>query len=197
MTRSTSTLAAILANHPPGSDISATGENHNADTRQIHHGVRILAARLLRNIPGDRHGGSGIPDPGNHRRRTPSYAGRLSIAWDARVTNRPSTRYWKGSTHRSKEVRLAAIDALGNFTGTDNVRARLAKCLKIRTRRSGSGWWSELAHYPERRPATCLGRALEDEDPGVCRAALNQLTRQNYSAEAATRVARTDVQVFE
>jgi len=33
-----------------------------------------------------------------------------------------------------------------------------------------------------------LCRALEDEDLGVCRAALHQLTRENYSAETARRV---------
>ena len=31
-------------------------------------------------------------------------------------------------------------------------------------------------------------RALEDDDLGVCRTALNQLTSENYSAEAAQKV---------
>ena len=33
-----------------------------------------------------------------------------------------------------------------------------------------------------------LCRALEDEDLGVCRAAVHQLTRENYSVETAQRV---------
>jgi len=46
----------------------------------------------------------------------------------------------------------------------------------------------QITSLPGAEVSNYLCRALEDEDLGVCRAALNQLSRENYSVEAAQRV---------
>ena len=46
----------------------------------------------------------------------------------------------------------------------------------------------QITSLPGAEVSNYLCRALEDDDLGVCRTALNQLTRENYSAEAAQKV---------
>jgi len=184
----TSTLAAILANHPPRSDISATGENHNTDNRQIHHGVRILAARLLRSFP---ETGTEVlesliqvtTDEDPELRREAIHS--LGCMGDESALD----SILEGLDASQQGVRLAALDALGSFTGADNVRARLAKMLEDPDPAIRQRVVEQISALSGSEAGDFLGRALEDDDPGVCRTALNQLTRENYSAEAATRVA--------
>jgi HEAT repeat protein len=183
----TSTLAAILANHPAGDDISSTEEADDTDTRQIQPGGRILAARLL----------GGFPETGAE-----------AVKSLIRVTKEEDPELRRQAIHslgctgdesaldtildaldaEQEGVRLAALDALRNFTAADSVRTRLVEMLEdpdptIRQRVVG-----QIAPLSGTVVSDYLCQALEDDDLGVCRTALNQLNSENHSAQIARRV---------
>ena len=87
-----------------------------------------------------------------------------------------------------ESVRLAALDALKNFASSDSVDTRLAKMLGDPDPTIRQRVVEQITSLPGPEVTDYLCRALEDEDLGVCRAALHQLTRENYSAETAQRV---------
>jgi HEAT repeat protein len=181
----TSTLAAILANQPSSEDISSTGDD--SGFKQVQPGVRILAARLFRNFP--EPGAEAIKslihvcregDPGLHREAIHS----LGCSADELALD----TILDGLAAEQEGVRLAALDALGNFCGSDSVGTRLVEMLEDPDPTIRQRVVEQITSLPEADVSNYLCRALEDDDLGVCRAALNQLTRENYSAEAAQQV---------
>ena len=183
----TSTLASILANQPPANDISPSEVEGDTDHRQIQPGVRILAAKLLGSFP--ETGAEAVKsltqvakegDPELRREAINS----LRHAGDETALD----TILDGLAAEQEGVRLAALDALGNFTSSDNVRTRLFNMLEDPDPTIRQRIVEQITSLPGPEVSAFLCRALEDEDLGVCRAALHQLTRQNYSAETAQRV---------
>jgi HEAT repeat protein len=185
--RQTSTLAAILANQPPAEDISSTGDGDDIGFKQVQPGVRVLAARLFRNFP--EPGAEAIKslihvckegDPGLRREAIHS----LGCSADESSLD----TILDGLAAEQEGVRLAALDALGNFCGSDNVSTRLVKMLEDPDPSIRQRVVEQITIFPGAEVSNYLCQALEDDDLGVCRAALNQLSRENYSAEAAQLV---------
>jgi HEAT repeat protein len=183
----TSTLAAILANQPSGEDISSTGDGDDIGFKQVQPGVRILAARLFRNFP--EPGAEAVKslihvckegDPELHREAIHS----LGCSADELALD----TILDGLAADQEGVRLAALDALGNFYGSDSVSTRLVEMLEDPDPTIRQRVVEQITSLPGADVSNYLCRALEDDDLGVCRAALNQLTRENYSAEAAQQV---------
>ncbi|RLC58670.1 MAG: hypothetical protein DRI30_02300 [Chloroflexi bacterium] len=183
----TSTLAAILANQPSAEAVSSTGEADDIGFKQVQPGVRTLAARLFRNIP--EAGAEAIQslihvckegDPGLRREAIHS----LGCSADESALD----TILDGLTAEQEGVRLAALDALGNYCGSDSVGTRLAKMLEDPDPTIRQRVVEQITSLPGAEVSNYLCRALEDDDLGVCRTALNQLTRENYSAEAAQKV---------
>ncbi|MCP4874028.1 MAG: HEAT repeat domain-containing protein [Gammaproteobacteria bacterium] len=182
----TSTLAAILANQPP-TDISPNEVEDDTDHRQIQPGVRILAVRLLGSFPETISGAvksliqaTKEGDPELRREAIHS----LRRAGDESALD----TILDGLSAEQEGVRLAALDALGNFSSSDNVRTRLVDMLEDPDPTIRQRVVEQIISLPGPEVTDYLCRALEDEDLGVCRAALHQLTRQHYSAETARRV---------
>ena len=183
----TSTLAAILANQPPGNDISANEVEDKNDHRQIQPGVRILAAKLLGSSP---ETGAEVIKALIQATKEGDPELRREAINSLRRTGDESAldTILDGLAAEQEGVRLAALDALGNFTGSDNVRTRLFNMLEDPDPSIRQRVVEQIISLPGPEVSDYLCRALEDEDLGVCRAALHQLTRQNYSAETAQRV---------
>jgi HEAT repeat protein len=185
--RQTSTLAAILANQPRSEDIPAAENEDNVRYKQAQPGVRILAARLLGNFP--EPGAEAVKalilvskeeDPELHREAIHS----LGCAGDESALD----TLLDGLTAQQEGIRLAALDALGNFTGSDSVRTRLVKMLEDPDPTIRQRVVEQITSLPGAEVADYLCRALEDDDLGVCRTALKVLSRENYTAETAQRV---------
>jgi HEAT repeat protein len=183
----TSTLAAILANQPSARDISSTGDADDIGFKQVQPGVRTLAARLFSNFP--EAGTEAIKslinvcqegDPGLRREAIHS----LGCSADESALD----TILDGLAAEQEGVRLAALDALGNFRGSDSVGTRLVKMLEDPDPTIRQRVVEQITSLPGAEVGNYLCRALEDDDLGVCRAALNQLSRENYSAEAAQLV---------
>ena len=183
----TSTLAAILANQPRSEDIPAAGNEDNVTYKQTQPGVRILAARLLGNFP---ETGAEVvkslilaskeEDPELRREAIHS----LGCSGDESALD----TILDGLTAEQEGIRLAALDALGNFTGADSVGTRLVEMLEDPDPTIRQRVVEQITSLPGAEVTDYLCRALEDDDLGVCRTALNALTRENYSAETAQRV---------
>ncbi len=181
----TSTLAAILANQPPDNDISSAEEGDS--TSQIQPGVRILAAKLLGSSP--ETGAEVIKALIQVTKEGDPELRREAINSLRRTGDESALdTILDGLAAEQEGVRLAALDALGNFTGSDSVRKRLFKMLEDPDPSIRQRVVEQIASLPGPELSAYLCQALEDEDLGVCRAALNQLTRENYSAETAQRV---------
>jgi HEAT repeat protein len=187
----TSTLAAILANQPSARDVSSTGDADDIGFKQVQPGVRTLAARLFRNFPEPEPepGAEAIKslinacqegDPGLRREAIHS----LGCSADESALD----TILDGLAAEQEGVRLAALDALGNFRGSDRVGTRLVKMLEDPDPTIRQRVVEQITSLPGAEVSNYLCRALEDDDLGVCRAALNQLSRENYSAEAAQLV---------
>jgi len=183
----TSTLASILANQPSAEADSSTADEDDTGFKQVQPRVRILAARLLRNIP--EAGAEAIKslihvckegDP--ELRREAIHSLGCSADESALET------ILDGLAAEQEGVRLAALDALGNFCGSDSVGTRLVNMLEDPDPTIRQRVVEQITSLPGAEVSSYLCRALEDEDLGVCRAALNQLSRENYSAETAQRV---------
>jgi len=201
-----STLAAILAARPASNDASAEREE-DADEggsvpRQPQPGVRVLAARLLGNLP--KPGPAAVAaliaacdkdDPEMHREAIRG----LGHSGD-KAAMEPILA---GLGAEQENVRLAALDALGNVTGANSSLNKLAwdKLAWDKT-----AWDRMFGMLEDPAPAIRqrvvenmtslrgpevaekLCRALEDEDLGVCRAALNALSRENFTLEQARQI---------
>ena len=103
--------------------------------------------------------------------------------------SRLSTQYLMDLPRSRRGVRLAALDALGKLYRLGHCSiSDCSKCLRIRTPTIRQRVVEQIVSLPGVEVSDYLCRALEDEDLGVCRAALHQLTRENYSAETAQRV---------
>jgi HEAT repeat protein len=183
----TSTLASILANQPRSSDTSPAEDETRAAHEQVPPGVRILAARLLGNFP--KPGAAAVKsltlvckeeDPDLRREAIHS----LGCAGEESALD----TILDGLGAEQESVRLAALDALKNFASSDSVDTRLVKMLEDPNPSIRQRVVEQITSLPGPEVTDYLCRALEDEDLGVCRAALHQLTRQNYSAETAQRV---------
>jgi HEAT repeat protein len=183
----TSTLAAILANQPSVEDISSTGDADDIGFKQVQPGVRALAVRLFGNIrePGAEAIKSLIHvcqegDPGLRREAIHS----LGCSADESALD----TILDGLAAEQEGVRLAALDALGNFRGADSVGTRLVKMLEDPDPTIRQRVVEQITSLPGAEVSNYLCRALEDDDLGVCRTALNQLSREIYSAEVAQKV---------
>lgn len=169
----TSTLAAILARPAVARPNVEHGESQQQ--AEIHSDKRALAARLLGNIP----------DPGAWvmaalteasadadaavRREAILSLGRLADPKSAPVI-------LNASTSEDVEVRLAALDALRNFTGLKKVNKRLAAMFDDPDPYIRERIVNMLNGKRSVEAAACLLRALEDTERNVCRAALARLT---------------------
>lgn len=183
----TSTLAAILANQACGKDMSPAEDEDKAAPKQVQPGVRILAARLLGNFP----------EPGAEvvkslilvcKEEDPELR-RVAIHSLGRAADESALdTILDGLTAEQEGVRLAALDALGNFSGSDSIRTRLVKMLEDPDPTIRQRVVEQITSLPGPEVTDYLCRALEDDDLGVCRAALNVLSRENYTAETAQRV---------
>jgi HEAT repeat protein len=184
-----STLAAILAAQPASNDASAEGEE-DADEgesapRQPQPGVRVLAARLLGNLP--KPGPAAVEaliaacdndDPELHREAIRG----LGHSGDKAALEPILAGLGSGQ----ENVRLAALDALGDVTGANsplNKMAREDPAPAIRQRVVEN---MTSLRGPEVAEKLC--RALEDEDLGVCRTALSALSRENFTVEQARQI---------
>ena len=183
----TSTLAAILVNQSRREDISTAENEDKVAYKQAQPGVRILAARLLGNFP--EPGAEVIKslalvskeqDP--ELRRVAIHS--LGCAGDESALG----TILDGLSAEQQGVRLAALDALGNFTGSDSVRTRLIKMLEDPDPTIRQRVVEQITSLSGPEVTDYLCRALEDEDLGVCRTALDVLSRENYSTETARRV---------
>lgn len=166
----TSTLAAILA-RPSAATDSREPAPEPEQPAETSGDKRALAARLLGNIP----------DPGPRVMVALTEAGadadavvrKEAILALGRIADPKSVSVvLNGLNAGNDDVRLASLDALKNFGNVKEVSERLAVLFddpnpyireRIVTTLNGGGG-------PE--ATVCLLRALEDEDPKVCRAAL-------------------------
>ncbi len=180
----TSTLAAILANQPRiEDDLTAEGDNE-AEEKLVLPGVRILAIRLLRSFP--EPGAEAVKpliqacleeDP---ELRREAILGLGKIGGEMALSS-----ILNGLADEQESVRLAALYALGSFTDFDGVPARLMSMLDDPDPAIRQRVVEQLVSLPQADATDYLCRALEDDDLGVCRAALNMLSRENYSQEMA------------
>ncbi len=183
----TSTLAAILANQPSAEADSSTADEDDIEFKQIQPRVRTLAARLFRNFP--EAGADAIKSLIHVCREADPELRREAIhSLGCSADESALDTILDGLTAKQEGVRLAALDALGNFYASDSVGAHLARMLEDPDPTIRQRVVEQITSLPDAELGNYLCRALEDEDLGVCRAALNQLSRENYSAEAAQRV---------
>ncbi len=183
----TSTLAAILANQPRSEDDLTAEEDNEAEQKLVQPGVRILAIRLLRNFP----------EPGAEAVKSliqacleedPELRREAILGLGKTGGEMALDSILNGLTDEQESVRLAALDALGNFIDFDGVPARLMSMLDDPDPAIRQRVVEQLTSLPQADATGYLCRALEDDDLGVCRTALNMLSRENYSQEMAQRI---------
>lgn len=188
-TPGTSTLAAILAAQSAVEHDAEAQEEPAAEAQGPgEHEKRVLAARLLGNIsnPDDRITAA-LTETAAGDDVTLRIEALLSLG---RIANTESAPIILDALNAEQNnVRLAAMDALKNYTGIKEVSARLVTVFEdpdptVRTRVIDM-----LDGAKDAKAKACIRRALEDEDRGVCTAALNRFTRGMKDKKAAPRVA--------
>ncbi|MCP4701431.1 MAG: hypothetical protein GY862_31935 [Gammaproteobacteria bacterium] len=179
-TPETSTLAAILAAAPQQEEIPPADELPEDTPRQkIKKSLRILAARLLGNIP----------EPGTQAVEALMEAAdaadldlsREALAALGRIGDKKALPVIvRGLDAEQRELRLQALEVLSGFGEISGSEQYADKLLRdpdpvIRQRAVqilGSG----------------KGQALHDEDRDVCRAALQVLSEKDYDKEYGERI---------
>ncbi len=176
----TSTLAAILTAHAPSSDEAAD----ETACRQIQPGCQILAAKLLGGFP--EIGAEAVKSLIAATATEDPELRREAIHSLGRVGDESAFETILDALDAEQQgVRLAALDALPGFTAADGV---LIKMLQDPDPTIRQRVVEQISSMPGTLVSNHLCRALEDDDLGVCRTALKQLDRENYSAETAQRV---------
>ncbi len=183
----TSTLVAILENQPSEEIDSTDNSDSDVNQQQIQPGVLLLAIRLLgkfRNLDKE------VVDLLIHLSQDSDQELRKEVIHVLGHTGEESAldTVLNAVSAEHDGVRLAALDALCNFTGSKGVPARLLEMLDDPDPTIRQRVVEQINLLPGSEVNNFLCKALEDDDLGVCRAALNVLTAENYSAEIAQRV---------
>jgi HEAT repeat protein len=181
----TSTLASMLANQVP---VSALAEAMDEPPRGFPgKTVRILAARLLGNISS--------PEPPAVDVLIQACAGedpelrREAIRSLGRIGDEKALPViLEGLEAEQEFIRMAALVASGQFTGVPDANERITKLLDDPDAAIRQKVVQTLDSQKGPAVAEYLLQALEDEDLGVCRAALNALSEEIYDEEHGKRI---------
>ena len=177
----TSTLASIIAN-PGNNEPAPAGGPTQAQAESSDRSAKILAARLLRQIPNP---GPEAVETLEEISRNPDIDLRreayLSLGRIAEETSLPVVL--EGLAADDPLIRLSALDALGGFRDVPQAGEKIAELLDdpdpyIRKRAV-----ENLSDFAGPRVSGYLPRALRDDDQEVCRAALRAV-HGGESAEA-------------
>ena len=188
----TSTLAAILVqpSSTAADDTHETEPERDAETRnekpnneKPNNEKRVLAARLLGNIP----------DPDTQIMAALTAAGadpdaavrKEVILALGRIADPKSVPViLNGLNAGNDDIRMAALGALENFNSIKKVNKQLAAMFVDPNPEIRERIVTTLNIDGGPAAATCLLQALEDENPKVCRAALARLSADTGSARA-------------
>ncbi len=177
-----STLAAILANQP-----STVEEEVDIELKEIQPEVRSLAIRLLRNYPQTSSDVVEVlirlcqeEDPERHREAIHSLG---CTADDSALDT-----IMHGLEEQHDGVRLAALDVLRNFPGSDRVNKQLLKMFEDSDPAIRQRVVEQIHSLSKSDVSDYLCRALEDDDLGVCRAALKALSIESHDSETSLRI---------
>ena len=182
----TSTLAAILAQPSTAADSHESETELEQDT-ETHSEKRVLAARLLGNIP----------NPGPQVMAALAAAGadpdavvrKEVILTLGRIADPKSVPViLNGLSAPQDDVCMASLDALKNFNSMKKVNKRLAALFDDPNPDMRERIITTLNFDGGPAATACLLQALEDENRNVCRAALARLPADAGSARA-TRLA--------
>jgi HEAT repeat protein len=188
----TSTLASMLADQTqaaqPAVERTKVERTKQPAPRAPADSVRILAARLLGNVP----------NPGTAAvtaLRKAFNEGDTALRQEAvlalgRIGDKKGLpTVLKGLEAKDDTIRLAALDTLTGFTNVAGLGKRLAKLCEDPDPDVRARAVQALAVGRGRKVTERLCRALEDEHLVVCRAALDALSSRTYTQDCADRVA--------
>ena len=188
----TSTLASLMAN-PAVNQPAPAEEPMQARPRSVDRSTKILAARLLRQIPAP---GPGAVETLEEISRDPDIdvqrEAYLSLGWIAAETSLPVVL--AGLAADEPLIRLSALDALGGFHDVPRAGDKIAKLLDDPDPLVRERAVENLAHFVDPRVTGYLPRALGDDDREVCRAALRAVPEGEAAEGLSDRI--TDL-IFE
>ncbi|MCP4405859.1 MAG: HEAT repeat domain-containing protein, partial [bacterium] len=177
-----STLAAILANQPVPVE-----QEEDIELKEIQPEVRKLAIRLLRNYP---QTGADVVEvliklcqEEDQEIRREAFHSLGCTADDSALDT-----ILHGLEEQDEGVRLAALDALGNFSGSERVREQLLKMFEDPDPTIRQRVVEQIHSLSKSDVSDYLCRALEDDDLGVCRAALKALSIESHNTETSLRI---------
>ncbi len=177
-----STLAAILANQP-----APVEPEEDIELKEIQPEVRKLAIRLLRNYP---QTGTDVVEvliklcqEEDQEMRREAFHSLGCTADDAALDT-----ILHGLEEQDEGVRLAALDALGNFPGSDRGREQLLNMFEDPDPTIRQRVVEQIQSLSKSDVSDYLCRALEDDDLGVCRAALKVLSIESHNTETSLRI---------
>jgi HEAT repeat protein len=180
-----STLGSIQAGFPglpPAPEADAGAVESALEARRQCEMLRLLAARLLPRL-GD-VGEEAIEALMAAARVAPADLQRAALSSLAEIGDaRALPVLLDGLEADHLETRLAALDGLGRFAGEAAVAARFTELLEDSDPNVRVRAVTAIAGAEGGGVSSCLARALGDEDPGVCRAALRALSRATYASE--------------
>ncbi len=177
-----STLAAILANQP-----APVEPEEDIELKEIQPEVRKLAIRLLRNYP---QTGTDVVEvliklcqEEDQEMCREAFHSLGCTADDAALDT-----ILHGLEEQDEGVRLAALDALGNFPGSDRGREQLLNMFEDPDPTIRQRVVEQIQSLSKSDVSDYLCRALEDDDLGVCRAALKVLSIESHNTETSLRI---------